>query len=341
MWCAVLRCRPRRRAVSASATARPRRRPTRAPRDRARASDACVAPRSPAARGIAHAAGCAGRAVLLFHLYSTHLTEFVSFVRLASSEPHSNKRRCTRRHAMQCAFASPRCGRRGIAGLSLWRSARSARRRRPTRSSSTTCSDRRSRTTTASLNWAKRVEERTKGGLKIEVFHSAQLGKEEDIIEQIRQGANIGPEHRLGAPGQLRAGHGGDERPVLRRDAGRGGQAAQGAQRHQVAGRTRSKHGLKVRVLQLGAGLPPLLHQQAGAQARRPQGPAHPHAAGADLAGVGPRARRHAGGDGLRRDVPGACSRRRSTASSWSTTTSPAAASTKCSSSPTRRGTSC
>lgn len=41
-------------------------------------------------------------------------------------------------------------------------------------------------------NWAKRVEERTKGGLKIEVFHSAQLGKEEDIIEQMRQGANLG-----------------------------------------------------------------------------------------------------------------------------------------------------
>lgn len=40
--------------------------------------------------------------------------------------------------------------------------------------------------------WAKSVEERTKGGLKIEVFHSAQLGVEEDIIEQIRQGANIG-----------------------------------------------------------------------------------------------------------------------------------------------------
>lgn len=42
------------------------------------------------------------------------------------------------------------------------------------------------------MNWAKRVEERTKGGLKMEVFHSAQLGVEEDIIEQIRQGANIG-----------------------------------------------------------------------------------------------------------------------------------------------------
>ena len=42
------------------------------------------------------------------------------------------------------------------------------------------------------LNWSKAVEEKTKGGLKIEVFHSAQLGVEEDIIEQIRQGANIG-----------------------------------------------------------------------------------------------------------------------------------------------------
>lgn len=42
------------------------------------------------------------------------------------------------------------------------------------------------------LNWAERVEERTDGGLKIEVFPSAQLGVEEDIIEQIRQGANIG-----------------------------------------------------------------------------------------------------------------------------------------------------
>jgi tripartite ATP-independent transporter DctP family solute receptor len=42
------------------------------------------------------------------------------------------------------------------------------------------------------LTWAKAVEARTKGGLKIDVFHSAQLGKEEDILEQIRAGANIG-----------------------------------------------------------------------------------------------------------------------------------------------------
>ena len=42
------------------------------------------------------------------------------------------------------------------------------------------------------LSWAERVAERTDGGLTIQVFHSAQLGVEEDIIEQIRQGANIG-----------------------------------------------------------------------------------------------------------------------------------------------------
>ena len=40
--------------------------------------------------------------------------------------------------------------------------------------------------------WAKAVGERTKGELKVQVFHSAQLGVEEDIIEQIRAGANIG-----------------------------------------------------------------------------------------------------------------------------------------------------
>jgi TRAP-type transport system periplasmic protein len=42
------------------------------------------------------------------------------------------------------------------------------------------------------VKWAKQVEARTQGGLKIDVFHSAQLGREEDIIEQIRQGANVG-----------------------------------------------------------------------------------------------------------------------------------------------------
>ena len=42
------------------------------------------------------------------------------------------------------------------------------------------------------LNWAERVKERTNGGLEVKVFHSAQLGVEEDIIEQIRQGVNVG-----------------------------------------------------------------------------------------------------------------------------------------------------
>ncbi|HEY8529680.1 MAG TPA: C4-dicarboxylate TRAP transporter substrate-binding protein [Paenibacillaceae bacterium] len=42
------------------------------------------------------------------------------------------------------------------------------------------------------LKWAERVKERTNGGLVIEVFHSAQLGVEEDIIEQIKSGVNVG-----------------------------------------------------------------------------------------------------------------------------------------------------
>ncbi|GAB4221758.1 MAG: C4-dicarboxylate TRAP transporter substrate-binding protein [Spirochaetales bacterium] len=40
--------------------------------------------------------------------------------------------------------------------------------------------------------WAEAVAQRTNGNLKIEVFPSAQLGVEEDILEQIRQGANVG-----------------------------------------------------------------------------------------------------------------------------------------------------
>ena len=40
--------------------------------------------------------------------------------------------------------------------------------------------------------WAERVYERTNGDLQILVFHSSQLGVEEDIIEQIRQGVPVG-----------------------------------------------------------------------------------------------------------------------------------------------------
>lgn len=42
------------------------------------------------------------------------------------------------------------------------------------------------------LDWAAAVEERTNGGLTIEVYPSAQLGVEEDIIEQIKNGVNVG-----------------------------------------------------------------------------------------------------------------------------------------------------
>lgn len=40
--------------------------------------------------------------------------------------------------------------------------------------------------------WAQRVAERTNGDLQILVFHSSQLGVEEDIIEQMRQGVPVG-----------------------------------------------------------------------------------------------------------------------------------------------------
>ncbi|MDR3301945.1 MAG: C4-dicarboxylate TRAP transporter substrate-binding protein [Spirochaetaceae bacterium] len=39
--------------------------------------------------------------------------------------------------------------------------------------------------------WGKAVEERTKGGIKIEVFTTAQLGSDEDVIEQALQGVNV------------------------------------------------------------------------------------------------------------------------------------------------------
>ncbi|MTI60420.1 MAG: DctP family TRAP transporter solute-binding subunit [Firmicutes bacterium] len=44
----------------------------------------------------------------------------------------------------------------------------------------------------AFLNWAERVYERTDGDLEIKIFHSSQLGVEEDILEQVRQGVPVG-----------------------------------------------------------------------------------------------------------------------------------------------------
>ena len=44
----------------------------------------------------------------------------------------------------------------------------------------------------AYLKWSKAVSDRTNGDLLIDVFPSAQLGVEEDVLEQMRQGSNIG-----------------------------------------------------------------------------------------------------------------------------------------------------
>lgn len=42
------------------------------------------------------------------------------------------------------------------------------------------------------MQWADAVSERTNGELTIDVYANAQLGAEEDVIEQMRMGANIG-----------------------------------------------------------------------------------------------------------------------------------------------------
>ncbi len=44
----------------------------------------------------------------------------------------------------------------------------------------------------AFLEWADAVKTRTNGGLVIDVYANSQLGAEEDVIEQMRTGANIG-----------------------------------------------------------------------------------------------------------------------------------------------------
>lgn len=44
----------------------------------------------------------------------------------------------------------------------------------------------------AYLDWADAVYEQTKGDVKIEVYANSQLGVEEDVLEQIRQGSNVG-----------------------------------------------------------------------------------------------------------------------------------------------------
>ena len=40
--------------------------------------------------------------------------------------------------------------------------------------------------------WAKAVNEKSQGGILMEVYPSAQLGVEEDVLEQMRKGSNVG-----------------------------------------------------------------------------------------------------------------------------------------------------
>ena len=163
----------------------------------------------------------------------------------------------------------------------------------------------RSPITTASWPGRSASSERTKGGLKIEVFHSAQLGKEEDIIEQIRQGANIGQNTDSARMGNYVPGIAVMNGPYFAETLEEVAKLRKAPTVIKWQEELADKHGLKVVSLQLGAGLSAFLHQQAGQDPGRPQRPAHPHAARADLAGIDPRARRRAGRDGVRRDVSG------------------------------------
>ena len=149
--------------------------------------------------------------------------------------------------------------------------------------------------------WAERVKERTKGGLTIDVFHSAQLGVEEDIIEQIRQGANIGQNTDAARLGNYVSGIAAVNAPYFVTTLDKAYALADSPTMIAWQKELADKHGLKVGLLRLGAGLPPLLHQQGGPQAGGSERLAHPHASCADLAGIDPRARRGAGGDEFRR----------------------------------------
>ena len=155
------------------------------------------------------------------------------------------------------------------------------------------------------LKWAKRVEERSRGELKIDVFHSAQLGREEDIIEQIRQGANIGQNTDSARMGNYVPGIAVMNGPYFVETLEEVAKLRTSPTVDQVAGRTGEQVRAEGAVVQLGAGLSALLHQQADQDAGGPQGLADSNATRADLAGVDPRARRDAGGDGVRRDVSG------------------------------------
>ena len=42
------------------------------------------------------------------------------------------------------------------------------------------------------MRMSKRVAERTKGSVKVEVFHNSQLGDTRDMLDQARAGANVG-----------------------------------------------------------------------------------------------------------------------------------------------------
>ena len=115
--------------------------------------------------------------------------------------------------------------------------------------------------------WAKAVEQRTNGGLKIEVFHSAQLGREEDIIEQIRQGANIGQNTNSARLGNYVPGIAVMNGPYFVETLEEVAKLRKAPTVTEMAGGTGDRIRAQGGLLQLGAGLSAFLHQQAGEDA--------------------------------------------------------------------------
>src|SRR5918997_211706 len=151
--------------------------------------------------------------------------------------------------------------------------------------------------------WAKRVDERTKGGLKIQVFHSAQLGVEEDIIEQMRQGAAIGQNTDAARLGNYVKGIAVMNGPYFAESLDDVDKLSRAPTILKWQEELAKQHGLKVVCFDWVQGSPPPFHKKPGKAPPGPRRLAHPPATRPDLAGIDPCAWSGSGGHGLRRYV--------------------------------------
>ena len=153
-------------------------------------------------------------------------------------------------------------------------------------------------------NWAKAVGEKTKGDLKIEVFHSAQLGVEEDILEQIKAGANIGQNTDSARMGMYVPGIACLNGPYFAENLAEVAKLTKAPTIKLFHDELANKHGLKVLSFSWVQGY---RHFFTNKPIRTPEdlGYAHPDTSGTHLAGVCARSRRNPCCSCLWRYVPG------------------------------------